>query len=78
MDLRPYSLCASLDVAPGDEIIVTPWSMCATATAILHLNCIPVFIDIEEKTYNLDPKKSSKKYQTKAIMVADILDIHVI
>ena len=65
---------ASLDVAPGDEIIVTPWSMCATATAILHLNCIPVFVDIEEKTYNLDPKKIEQKIskKTKAIMVADI------
>ena len=64
----------SLDVSPGDEIIVTSWSMCATATSILHNNCIPVFADINIDTYNLDYSKIEKKItkKTKAIMVADI------
>lgn len=64
----------SLDVSPGDEIIVTSWSMCATATSILHYNCIPVFADINIETYNLDYSKIEKKItrKTKAIMVADI------
>ena len=64
----------SLDVSPGDEIIVTSWSMCATATSILHYNCIPVFADINTDTYNLDYSKIEKKItrKTKAIMVADI------
>ena len=72
----------SLDISPGDEIIVTSWSMCATATSILHFNCIPVFVDIETETYNLDVDKIEKKItnKTKAIMVADIFgqscDIH--
>ena len=39
----------ALDVSPGDEIIVTTWSMCASATAIVHWNCIPVFADIDPK-----------------------------
>ena len=30
----------ALDIEPGDEIIVTPWTMCATATAILHWNAV--------------------------------------
>ena len=64
----------SVDLEPGDEVIVTPWTMCATATSILHWNAIPVFADIEPKTFNLCPnsvvKNISKK--TKAIMVADI------
>ena len=64
----------SIGIEPGDEVIVTPWTMCASASSILHWNAIPVFADIESKTYNLDPKSIEKnitKY-TKAIMVADI------
>lgn len=64
----------SLDINPGDEIIVSPWSMCASASAILHWNAIPVFADIEADTYNLDPADVVKKItkRTKAIMSVDI------
>tara|TARA_Y100001970_G_scaffold292838_1_gene436084 strand:- start:488 stop:1723 length:1236 start_codon:yes stop_codon:yes gene_type:complete len=69
-------VCAvgALDVNPGDEIIVTPWSMCASAICILHWNCIPVFVDIEHDTFCIDPSKIEKKInkKTKAILVADI------
>jgi len=37
----------AIGIEPGDEIIVSPWTMCASATAILHWNAIPVFADIE-------------------------------
>jgi perosamine synthetase len=68
------AIVGSLDIEPGDEIIVTPWSMCATSTAILHWNCIPVFADIDPKTFNIDPSDVKKKItnKTKAIMAADI------
>ena len=36
----------AIELEPGDEVIVTPWTMSATATAILHWNAIPVFVDI--------------------------------
>ena len=64
----------ALNINPGDEIIVTPWTMSASATAILHWNAIPIFVDIEEKTFNLDPNKIEAEItsRTKAIMVADI------
>jgi perosamine synthetase len=64
----------ALDINPGDEIIVSPWTMCATATAIIHWNAIPVFADIENKTFNLNPKEVEKKItkRTKAIMSVDI------
>ena len=69
-------VCAigAIGIEPGDEIIVTPWTMCATATAILHWNAIPVFADIEENTFNLDPKDVIRKItnRTKAILAADI------
>ena len=69
-------ICAlgAIGLEPGDEVIVTPWTMCATATAILHWNAIPVFADIEADTFNLDPKEVEKKIsnRTKAILAADI------
>lgn len=64
----------ALNVEPGDEIIVSPWTMSASATAILVWNAIPVFADIEEKTFNLDPESIEKNITpyTKAILVTDI------
>jgi perosamine synthetase len=64
----------AIGVEPGDEVIVTPWSMCATSTAILHWNAIPVFADIEEETFNLDPEavEAAISPNTKAIIAADI------
>ena len=64
----------AIGIEPGDEVIVTPWSMSATATAILHWNAIPVFADIDSETYNLDPKSIEHNITpyTRAIMVADI------
>jgi len=69
-------VCAvgALDISPGDEIIVSPWTMCATATSILHWNAIPVFADIDPKTFCIDPKKVKEKItsRTKAIIAVDI------
>jgi len=64
----------ALDVNPGDEVIVSPWTMSATATAILHWNCIPVFADIEPNTFSIDPIKVKKLItkKTKAIITVDI------
>jgi dTDP-4-amino-4,6-dideoxygalactose transaminase len=64
----------ALGLEPGDEVIVPPWTMSATATAILHWNAIPVFGDIEQKTFILDPDKVSTliSNRTRAIAVVDI------
>lgn len=64
----------AIGIEPGDEVIVTPWTMSATATAILHWNAIPVFADIDPDTYNLDPRSIEANITpyTKAIIVADI------
>ncbi len=58
------------DIKAGDEIITTPFSFVATANAIRMTGAIPVFVDIEEDTYNLDPKLIEKAItpRTKAIM----------
>ncbi len=44
-------------VRPGDEVIVPPYSFIATASTVIEANCVPVFVDIEPDTYNLDPSK---------------------
>ena len=64
----------AIGVEPGDEIITSTWTMCATATAILHWNAIPVFADIDKKTFNIDPQSVEKNItpQTKAILAVDI------
>lgn len=64
----------ALGISPGDEVIVSPWTMCATATAVLHWNAIPVFADIEKDTFNLDPASVEANITpyTKAIIATDI------
>ena len=64
----------AVNIEPGDEVIVSTWTMCASATAILHWNAIPVFADIDRKTFNIDPKSVEANItpQTKAILAIDI------
>lgn len=64
----------AIGLEPGDEIITTPWTMAATATAILHWNGIPVFADIDPETFNICPKSVEKLItkRTKAIFAVDI------
>jgi len=64
----------AIGIEPGDEVIVTPWTMCASATAILHWNAIPIFADIETETFCLDlaSVEANITPKTKAIMAVDI------
>lgn len=66
--------CGAIGLAPGDEVIVTPWSMSCSATAPLLWNAIPIFADIEEDCYCLDPDSIEERItpRTKAIIVVDL------
>jgi dTDP-4-amino-4,6-dideoxygalactose transaminase len=64
----------AIGIEPGDEVIVSPWTMCASATAILVWNGIPVFADIDPQTFNLDVASIRRAItkRTRAIVVTDI------
>jgi perosamine synthetase len=46
---------AALGVGPGDEVITSAFTFLASASCALHQNAIPVFVDIDPRTYNMDP-----------------------
>jgi len=64
----------ALGIGPGDEVITTPYSMPVTATAVLLNNAIPVFADIEENSFCLDPVSIEKNItdKTKAIITVNL------
>ena len=57
-------------VRPGDEVIIPPYTFIATSSIVLEANCVPVFVDIDPDTYNLDPSKIEEAItpRTKAII----------
>ena len=72
-----YCAVGAIGTDPGDEIIVSAYTMCASATAPLIYNAIPVFSDIEYEYYCLDAEDIERKItnKTKAIIVVDILGL---
>jgi perosamine synthetase len=65
---------AAVGAGPGDEVIISPYTMSASATCALVNGAIPVFADIEAETYCLDPESVRERItpRTKAIVVVDI------
>lgn len=60
----------ALDIKPGDEVITAPFTFFATAEMIALIGARPVFVDIDPRTYNLDPARleAAITSRTKAIM----------
>jgi perosamine synthetase len=69
-----HTAVAAVGIGPGDEVIVSPFTMSASAAAVLWQNAVPVFADIEDETYGLDPAAVEALItpRTKAIMVTHI------
>jgi dTDP-4-amino-4,6-dideoxygalactose transaminase len=62
--------CVAAGIGAGHEVITTPYTFVGTAAAILRANAIPVFVDVEPETMNLDPSKIEAAItpRTKGIM----------
>jgi dTDP-4-amino-4,6-dideoxygalactose transaminase len=60
----------ALEIGPGDEVILPTFTFFATAGAVSRIGAVPIFADIDEETYNIDPSKAEEKItsQTKAII----------
>jgi len=69
-----HAAIAACNLSPGDEVIVTPYSMVASATAAIMHNAIPIFVDIDENTFNLKPEAIKKAItpETKAIIIVHL------
>ena len=65
----------AIGAGPGDEVITTALSFNATALSILAFNSVPVFVDVNDKNFCLDPKSVEKAItdKTKAILVVHLL-----
>ena len=64
----------SVGIKQGDEVITTPFTFIATANTILMRGAKPVFVDVQEDTFNIDTKKIEQKItkKTKAILAVDL------
>ena len=60
----------AVDIRPGDEVIVPSFTFFATASVVWRLGAVPVFVDIDPETFNLDPEKlkDAINSQTKAVI----------
>lgn len=65
--------CMAAGVCPGDEVITTPITFAASANCALYLGAKPVFADINDKTYNIDPASVAihVSEKTKAVVAVD-------
>jgi dTDP-4-amino-4,6-dideoxygalactose transaminase len=72
-----WAACAVLGLNPGDEVVVSPYSMSCSASIPLQFGCKPVFADIEEDYYCISPESVEKAItdRTRAIIAVDLFGL---
>jgi len=68
------SALVAANAGPGDEVIVVSFTWLASVSCVLHVNAIPIFADIDERTFTMDPEDVKRKIteRTKVILPVDI------
>ncbi|MDD4536452.1 MAG: DegT/DnrJ/EryC1/StrS family aminotransferase, partial [Petrimonas sp.] len=68
---------AQLEIGWGDEVLVTPYTFIASVSSILFNGAIPVFVDVDPETFQMDPNKIEEKItpHTRAILPVHILGL---
>ena len=66
---------AAAGIGPGDEVVVPPYTFTATATSVLMSNAIPIFADVDYKSFNISPERVEERLtkKTKAIIPVHLL-----
>lgn len=59
-------------VQPGDEVIIPPYTFIATSSIVLEANCVPVFVDIDPRTYNIDTEQIEKAVTKKTKVIIPV------
>lgn len=69
-----HAACHAAGIGPGDEVITTPLTFAASANCVLYCGGTPVFADVDERTYNIDPEDIRRKItkKTKAIIAVHL------
>jgi dTDP-4-amino-4,6-dideoxygalactose transaminase len=69
-----YAAVGAAGVGPGDEVIVSPYTMSASAAAAVVYGAIPVFADIDPETFCLDPRSVAARIgdRTRAVIAVDL------
>ena len=63
----------AMNINPGDEVIVCPYTYIASAAAILTAGAVPIFVDMDRETYNIDPEKIEPAITSRT---AAIMPVH--
>jgi perosamine synthetase len=69
-----HTAIASLGISPGDEVIVPAYTYISTAAAVAHQGAVPVFCDIDERTFNIDPALIEERVTART---AAIMPVHL-
>lgn len=69
-----HAAVAAAGVGPGDEVLVPALSFLASATSVLHHQAIPVFVDVDPETFNIDPDDMEARItpRTRAVVVVHL------
>lgn len=72
-----HVILAAMGVGPGDEVIVPAFTWVATANVVLYCGARPVLVDVDPRTYNLDPRQLAGKIgpRTRAIVAVHLFGL---